>query len=181
MESNSSWREEFMQEQAARRWLKPLTAAPASSRTAKGGCDDQEREWSEEDLVLLHWKLLERIRLLQDAHAPLEEKIEILHWMFTDQYHDGQPFSFASCLRVVGCSPLSPAPCFVGAVNVEEIRDWIRRRLKQWFEQSLQVYPSWVRDVIVEQPGWIAGQLERNPQWLNEQIRRNRVEGDLFA
>lgn len=138
-------------------------------------------EWTEEDVVRLHWLLLSRIRLLQDARAPLEEKIDILRWLFTDAQHDQEPFSFVSCVRVIGSSPLSPAPCFIGAADAEEVRDWIRGRLKRWLLEPLASYPVWVRHAVIGQPGWIASQLERNPQWLNEQLRRNRTEGDLFA
>lgn len=185
MEENSSWHEQFRQEAMCRRWLMPLRI-DASGRQAASVIDNQgtgfaEAEWSEEEVVLLHWQLLERIRLLQDTHAALEEKIDILQWMFTDTVRDQLPFSFVNCVRVVCISPLSPTPCFIGAADPEEIRNWVRCRLARWFSQSLEGYPAWVRDAVVEQPGWIAKHLERNPQWLNQQIRRTRIEGDLFA
>ena len=40
--------------------------------------------------------------------TPLEEKFDTLRWVFSEREKDGLPFSFVSCLRVVGCSPLSP-------------------------------------------------------------------------
>jgi hypothetical protein len=185
METTSSWQDEFQNEAANRCWLKPLKAEPSTGQAPQGvGSLDnplQAADWTEEEVVHLHWRLLERIKLLRDTRTPLEEKIEILHWMFTDAERDKKPFSFVNCVRVVGVSPLSPTPCFIGVADAEEVRDWVRCRLKRWLIESLENYPMWVRNAIVEQPGWIALQLERNPQWLNEQIRRNRVEGDLFA
>lgn len=186
METDCLWREEFQKEAANRCWIKPLNTTDLCAAQASRGIGSMDNappdtDWTEEDVVRLHWHLLERIKLLRDARTPLEEKIEILHWMFTDAERDKKPFSFVNCVRVVAVSPLSPTPCFIGAVDAEEVRDWVRCRLKRWLIDSLENYPMWVRNAIVEQPGWIARQLERNPQWLNEQIRRNRVEGDLFA
>jgi len=185
METSSSWHEAFQKETADRNWLMPLDgnrcAAHAANVLGKLGTAQLASDWSEEEIVRLHWRLLERIKLLRDVKTPLEEKIEVLRWLFTDTEKDLQPFSFVSCVRVVGLSPLSPLSCFVGVADADQVRDWIRCRLKCWLLESLAAYPMWVREAIVEQPEWIALRLERNPQWLNEQIRRNRAEGDLFA
>ena len=85
-----------------------------------------------------------------------------------------------SCLRVVGCSPLSPLP-YCGLVDVEEVRDFIRLAIPQWLQQTLKRYPSWVREAIVDHPDWVEARLARNPQWINEEVRRFASEGDLFA
>ena len=144
--------------------------------------DDAEApvEWSEEDIVLLHWRLLEEVSHLADPATPLEEKFDTLRWVFSESEKDGLPFSFVSCLRVVGCSPLSPI-AYCGRVDAEEIRGHIRHSLKAWFNASLQRYPSWVRDAVVHNPDWIEARLSKNPQWINEQIKRMSVQGDLFA
>jgi hypothetical protein len=78
---------------------------------------------------LLHWRLLQEIRHLADPATPLEEKLDTLRWVFTEREKDGLPFSFVNCLRVVGCSPLSPIP-YCGLVDAEEVRDRIRNGLK---------------------------------------------------
>ena len=88
--------------------------------------------------------------------------------------------SFVSCLRVVGCSPLSPLP-YCGLVDAEEVRDFIRCAVRRWLLQTLTRYPSWVREAIVEHPDWVETRLARNPQWINEEVRRVALEGDLFA
>lgn len=158
-------------------------APPVPSMGALASLDAEEGqpiEWSEEDIVLLHWRLLREIGRLADPETPLEEKFDTLRWVFTEREKDRKPFSFVSCLRVVGCSPLSPLP-YCGLVDVEEVRDVIRCAMRSWLRQTLMRYPSWVREAIVDHPEWIESRLARNPQWINEAIRRTALEGDLFA
>jgi hypothetical protein len=142
--------------------------------------DDEPVEWSEEDVVHLHWRLLQEVNRLADPATPLEEKFDTLRWVFTERTKDGLPFSFASCLRVVGCSPLSPI-AYCGLVDIEEVRDRIRVGLRHWLPATLLRYPPWVRDAVVSNPEWVQARLERNPQWINEQLKRMADEGDLFA
>lgn len=156
--------------------LSPSTGALASLDADEG----QPVEWSEEDVVLLHWRLLKEIGRLADPETPLEEKFDTLRWVFTERDKDLRPFSFVSCLRVVGCSPLSPLP-YCGLVDAEEVRDFIRLAIPQWLRQTLLRYPAWVREAIVDHPDWVEARLARNPQWINEEVRRVAVEGDLFA
>ena len=156
--------------------LPPAAAALASLDADQGS----PIEWSEEDVVLLHWRLLKEIGRLADPETPLEEKFDTLRWVFTEHDKDLRPFSFVSCLRVVGCSPLSPLP-YCGLVDVEEVRDFIRLAIPQWLQQTLKRYPSWVREAIVDHPDWVEERLARNPQWINEEVRRFASEGDLFA
>ena len=141
--------------------------------------DDVRQDFSEEEVVCLHWLLLEKIQLLCDSHAPLAEKFELMRWIFTDPVHDRQPFSFVNCVRVVGCSPLSQLP-FIGLTDAEAIRAWIAHRLPMWLDATLALYPRWVADAVRANPAWVAERLERNPQWLNEQARRHGAEDDLF-
>ncbi len=161
---------------------------PASQSTAKRPDDaalarllddDSPVEWSEEEIVFLHWHLLKEIDQLADPMTPLDEKFDILRWVFTEPEKDEQPFSFASCLRVVGCSPLSPIT-YCGLVDVEDIRDYIRNSLRIWFRPTLARYPDWVRDAVIHNPQWIESRLAKNPQWINEQIKHMSVTGDLF-
>ena len=154
----------------------PAAAALASLDADQGS----PIEWSEEDVVLLHWRLLKEIGRLADPETPLEEKFDTLRWVFTERDKDLRPFSFVSCLRVVGCSQLSPLP-YCGLVDVEEVRDFIRLAIPQWLQQTLKRYPSWVREAIVDHPDWVEARLARNPQWINEEVRRFASEGDLFA
>lgn len=141
--------------------------------------DETPVEWNEEDIVFLHWRLLKEVEQLADPAAPLDEKFDILRWVFTDPAKDDKPFSFVSCLRVVGCSPLSPIT-YCGLVDAEDIRDHIRNSLRIWFRATLERYPDWVRDAVINTPQWIEARLAKNPQWINEQIKRMSVTGDLF-
>ena len=142
--------------------------------------EDAPVEWSEEDIVFLHWRLLQEVSHLADPTTPLEEKFDTLRWVFSEREKDGMPFSFVSCLRVVGCSPLSPI-AYCGRVDAEEVRDCIRHGLKAWLDVSLERYPDWVRDAVVHNPAWVEARLAKNPQWINEQIKRMAAQGDLFA
>ena len=137
-------------------------------------------EWTEQDVVLLHWRLLQEIEALSDPATPLEEKLDTLRWVFTEREKDGAPFSFVNCLRVVGCSPLSPI-AYCGRVDAEEVRDRIRHCLKSWLVATLERYPDWVRKVVTGNPEWVEARLARNPQWINEQIKQMSEQGDLFA
>ncbi len=137
-------------------------------------------EWSEEDIVFLHWRLLQEVSHLADPDSPLEEKFDTLRWVFTEREKDGQPFSFVSCLRVVGCSPLSPI-AYCGLVDAQEVRDRIQNNLKAWLSATLERYPAWVREAVVQNPEWVEARLLKNPQWINEQLKRLSVQDDLFV
>lgn len=150
------------------------TGAPGST------CEEWVEEWSEDDIVLLHWRLLQEIRHLADPATPLEEKLDTLRWVFTEREKDGLPFSFVNCLRVVGCSPLSPIP-YCGLVDAEEVRERIRHGLQAWLHATLARYPDWVREAVATHPEWVEARLTRNPQWINEQLKQMSVQGDLFA
>lgn len=159
-------------------------ADPATNRDAASAFrylldDAQACEWTEDDVVQLHWRLLLELRDLADPESPLEVKLDTLRWVFTDPEKDAVPFSFANCLRVVGCSPLS-LTAYVGAVEVEDVRQWIRSQLKPWLGATLERYPPWARQLVVDNPDWVARQLERNPQWLNEQVKLHQGS-DLFS
>ncbi|MCW5663678.1 MAG: hypothetical protein KIT35_07580 [Piscinibacter sp.] len=137
-------------------------------------------DWTEQDVVFLHWRLLQEVEALSDPETPLEAKLDTLRWVFTEREKDSRPFSFVNCLRVVGCSPLSPI-AYCGLVDAEEIRSRIRHGVKQWLEATLTRYPEWVREAVARNPEWVELQLARNPQWINQQVRAVALQGDLFA
>jgi hypothetical protein len=137
-------------------------------------------DWTEQDVVFLHWRLLQEVEALADPETPLEAKLDTLRWVFTEREKDSRPFSFVNCLRVVGCSPLSPIG-YCGLVDAEEIRSRIRHGVKRWLEATLTRYPEWVREAVARNPEWVEQQLTRNPQCINEQIRAVTQQGDLFA
>jgi hypothetical protein len=154
--------------------------AIAMAHNPLGDDDEAAVDWTEEDIVYLHWRLLKDVSSLSDPDTPLEDKLDTLRWVFTEREKDGRPFSFTSCLRVVGCSPLSPVP-YCGLVDPEEIRDRIRAGLRAWMSETLARYPQWVRDAVHRNPEWIEQRLAKNPQWINEQLKQLSVQADLFA
>jgi len=147
------------------------------------GLDDPETlpEWTEQAVVELHWVLLRQLDRLPDPETPLEEKLDTLSWALTDPRLDDRPFSFASCVRVVGTSPLSPTPYF-GLVQIDEIRHWLRINARKWILATIERYPDWVQRLIREQPDLIARELCANPQWINQQIKahQDRAQADMF-
>lgn len=160
--------------------LRAIRPAPEATVTCDAVDDDTAVEWSEEDIVFLHWRLLKEVGDLRDPETPLEEKLDILRWVFTERDKENLPFSFVNCLKVVGCSPLSPTPYF-GRVDAEEIRDAIRHQVKAWLNATLERYPCWVREAVLKNPDWVESRLAKNPQWINEQVKKHTVQGDLFA
>ncbi|HVR51882.1 MAG TPA: hypothetical protein VMS38_19255, partial [Pseudorhodoferax sp.] len=115
---------------------------------------DGVREWTEEEIVYLHWRLLQDVQVLADPEAPLDEKMTTLRWVFTEPDKDGKPFSFASCLKVVGCSPLSPIP-YCGVLDCEDVRRYIAGETRRWMKESLDRYPQWVREALANNPEWV--------------------------
>jgi hypothetical protein len=111
---------------------------PEAQKALRGHLDDEgpAPDWTEDDIVQLHWRLLLELRKLPDPETPLEEKFDTLAWALTDPSLDNRPFSFASCLKVVGTSPLSPTAYF-GSVQVDDIRDWVRAHVRQWVGVTL--------------------------------------------
>ena len=147
----------------------------------------QAPEWSEAAIVQLHWVLLSELKKLADPETPLEEKIDTLDWALTSPANDQAPFSFASCVRVVGTSPLSPTAYF-GLVDVDELRSWIFVNARRWLRETIARYPRWAQDLFFSDPHFAAEQLSANPQWFNEQIRRREAalrsaaaQPDLFG
>ncbi|NVD97675.1 hypothetical protein [Massilia sp. BJB1822] len=157
-----------------------ITPCTRVEETLNDESGDEGPEFTEEEVVRLHWWLLQKVRLLSNENTPLADKFEIVRWVFTDPVRDTRPFSFVNCLRVVSCSPLSHLP-FLGSLDPQEVRDWIGARLRHWIEATLQQYPDWVRQEVMANPEWVAECLARNPQWLNEEVRRHSVRQDLFS
>lgn len=167
-----------------RREWKKLRRMERTTRTDGPAMEDLDLQaepvhWSEDDIVQLHWRLLQEVRQLADPATPLEEKLDTLRWVLTEPEKDALPFSFANCVRVVGCSPLSPT-AYCGLVDAEEIRGYVRHSAAKWLAETVARYPEWVRRAVAANPVWVEDQLARNPQWINEQVHQETVQADLF-
>lgn len=162
-------------------WVADTTPDPQSiQRQLEDGAEAPPIEWTEEDVVQLHCLLLDDLAALADPRTPLEEKFDTLRWVFTDPDKDAKPFSFANCLHVAGCSPLSTFPYF-GHLDVDNVRDMLLGHIRRWLRETLDRYPSWIREAIARNPQWASERLSKNPQWINEQIKRHDTQGDLFS
>ena len=126
--------------------------------------------WSTEEIVGLHFILLDDLRRLADPATPLEERFELLEWVFTDRAREGQPFSFGMCVRLYGrtCDP-------------DGMREALRPLSVAWLQEAVAKLPMWLGEQILREPQWAAAELHRNPQWLNEALLRHAREPDLFG
>jgi hypothetical protein len=135
------------------------------ARDAAPGC----AAWSTEEIVGLHFVLLDDLRRLADPETPLEERFELLEWVFTDRAREGEPFSFRMCVRLYArtCDP-------------DGVREALSPLSVAWLRDALARLPAWLGEQILRDPQWAAAELHRNPQWLNEALLRQSREPDLF-
>lgn len=165
-------------------WLRPLyvNRSRAFPKIAKDDINDQalDVDWTEEEVIYLHWRLLREIATLARPTASLECKIETLSWIFTDADHDARPFSFANCLRVVSLSPLSPV-AYLGPVDIERVRESLRHQVSRWLRDDLGSFPEWMRTAVIETPSWVANRLDSDPHCLSRLMNQAEVQPDLFA
>lgn len=126
--------------------------------------------WSTEEIVGLHFILLDDLRRLADPATPLEERFELLEWVFTERALEAEPFSFRTCVRLLWrtCDP-------------DLARDAIRALARTGLQAALAKYPAWLAEQVLREPQWVAEGLHRDPQWINEALARARVEPDLFG
>ncbi len=126
--------------------------------------------WRPEEIVQLHFLLLDDLERLSDPRTPLEEKFELLEWVFTDPDKENRPFSFKHCVRL-----------YKRTCDHEQAREAIRALVPQWLRESVARLPAWLAEQILRDPQWAATRLHRNPQWINEELRTQAREPDLFA
>jgi hypothetical protein len=126
--------------------------------------------WSAEEIVGLHFILLDDLRRLAEPETPLEERFELIEWVFTERELDERPFSFRRCVRL-----------FMRTCDADAVRDGLRRLVLAWLREAVSRLPAWLGERILREPQWAASELHRNPQWLNEELLRHAREPDLFG
>jgi len=126
--------------------------------------------WSTEEIVGLHFILLDDLRRLADPETPLEERFELLEWVFTDGAREREPFSFGACVRL-----------FLRTCDPDGVREALRPLSLVWLRDAVARLPTWLGEQILREPQWAAAELHRNPQWLNEELLRHEREPDLFG
>jgi hypothetical protein len=142
-------------------------ATPLAAHEAAGG---DYACWTTEEIVRLHGVLLDDLHRLAEADTPLEERFELLEWVFTERALEAEPFSFRACVRLLWrtCDP-------------DLARDAIRALARTGLQAALAKYPAWLAEQVLREPQWVAEGLHRDPQWINEALVRARVEPDLFG
>ena len=127
--------------------------------------------WSTEEIVGLHFILLDDLRRLAEPETPLEERFELLEWVFTDREQEIEPFSFGMCVRL-----------FLRTCDPDGVREAAAAALsRSWLREALATLPAWLGERILREPQWAAAELHRNPQWINEELLRHAREPDLFG
>ena len=148
----------------------PAVESPPAQGTVEDALEVPESGWTTDEVARLHFILLDDLGRLADPRTPLEEKFELLEWVFTDPEKEAKPFSFRACMRLYQrtCDP-------------ETARAMLRELVGEWLKESLAALPAWPAERILREPQWAASQLHRNPQWINEELRRRGREPDLFS
>jgi hypothetical protein len=143
-----------------------LSDPPVAEESAAGSY----AAWSADEIVRLHFVLLDDLRRLSEPETPLEERFELLEWVFTERAREMEPFSFGTCVRVVfrTCDP-------------DDVREELRRLTLAWLRDAVARLPGWLGEQILRDPQWAAAELHRNPQWINEELLRQMREPDLFG
>lgn len=143
----------------------------------KHDSDDAPVTWSVDAIVQLHMVLLEQLAVLADPAKPLEEKLELLQWVFTERELEDQPFSFSNCVKLCGRS-YNP---HYGLMSADDVRHELARFIPRWMKESLALYPEWIQQAVSTNPEWVWARLEGNPQFINRAARRSLGQGDLFC
>lgn len=153
-------------------------AEPANDPEIGDPFDDGEPiHWSIDGIVKLHMVMLDELARLADPDTPLEEKLDLLQWVYTEPERDSKPFSFANCIKLCGQS-INP---HYGLMSAEDVRVELSRYVPRWLHQSLSLYPEWLQQVVRSNPEWVWARLEENPQFINQQAKRVAKQGDLFS
>jgi hypothetical protein len=134
--------------------------------------DEAPPRWTDEAILRLHFILLDDCQRIADPETPLEEKFELLEWMFTDPEREALPFSFANCLKLYARAT-NPSQ---GSLDPREVRAHFYEYIVRWVGESLDRYPPWVREAWADNPEWVATRLARNPQWINEAVRQQSLQ-----
>ena len=138
--------------------------------------NEEASNWSTTAIVQLHMILLDQLAHLADPAAPLEEKLELLQWVYTDRNLDQKPFSFANCIKLCGRS-INP---HCGLMSADEVRDELAHYIPRWLNESLALYPVWVQQAVRSNPAYVSRKLSADPQFINREARRKLKSGDLF-
>lgn len=86
----------------------------------------EEPEWTLDEIVGLHFILLDECACLARELSSEQRKQEVLAWVFTDPQHDTMPFSFANCVKLFGRDKVE-----VGSLAAR-IREDLKPMLKSW-------------------------------------------------
>lgn len=150
---------------------------PANDAGEEVEYGDPQVPWDEDSIVQLHMLLLDDLVRLSDPETPLEEKFELVQWVYTDPKLEDKPFSFSNCVKLCGQS-INP---HYGLMSAEDVREEMRPLVKRWLKETLARYPEWIQTAVRSNPQWVWAQGEKDSQYINKQARRVSKQGDLFT
>lgn len=126
---------------------------------------DREPVWMVDEMVQVHFILLNECQHLSDPEYPLAEKLDILAWLLADESHDMHALSFYRCARHAW-----------GSCDVRSAASDIMGLIPRWIDETLRLYPrwarKWVRGFLLHNPDGLLKILDKNSQFINEMIRR---------
>lgn len=135
-----------------RQWLlSPQLAVEDKREILKRIYTSEEHWWTTDEIVLLHFILIDECSEIARPDANNENRIDILKWMFTDPWLEDGPFSFKNAIAVYGGS---------------------RPGLGKFHERILSSVGSLV-------PKWRRAAIEKKEQVLAKRAQRTG-QGDLF-
>ncbi|MES2355218.1 MAG: hypothetical protein V4568_12620 [Pseudomonadota bacterium] len=89
-------------------------------------------KWIDDEIVMLHFILLDQCRYLSRASSNVERKKDLLQWIFTDTALEDKPFSFKNSVMLVTNNP----PQF-GAVYAR-VKECLSELVPGWIEASVR-------------------------------------------
>jgi hypothetical protein len=89
-------------------------------------------KWIDDEMVMLHFILLDQCRYLSRASSNMERKKDLLQWIFTDSALEDKPFSFKNSVMLVTGNP----PQF-GAVYAR-VKESLGELVPGWIEAAVR-------------------------------------------
>ena len=92
----------------------------------------EEPQWTVDEIVGLHFILLDSCRSLARPSANLEARVGIIRWVFTNAWRDDEAFSFKHCCALWGLE--QPG---LGRLH-ERVREEMADMLRGWTHEALR-------------------------------------------
>lgn len=102
----------------------------------------EEPKWTADEIVGLHFILLDSCRSLARSSTNLEVREDLIRWIFTEAWHDENAFSFKHCCSLWGLE--QPG---LGQLH-ERVREEMAEMLRGWSKEALRKKEQVLRNRI---------------------------------